>query len=96
MKSCWIQRRGPVCLTQDRDNGRHGWAGESRGVAVSSVPVIVSSGIAMASIVMGRSAIANRATTKGATTEGFRVDLDVAFILLPLQFHPLLAERRAC
>ncbi len=61
-----------------------------------SIPVIVISGIAVACIVMGRPAIAERPTTKAAITEVFRIDLDVAFILLPLQFHPLLAERRAC
>lgn len=61
-----------------------------------SIPVIVISGIALACIVMGRLVIAKRATTKSAIAEVFRVDLDVASILLPLQFHPLLAAKRAC
>lgn len=63
---------------------------------MSSIPVILISGMAMASIVMGRPAIAKRPTTKGAIPEVFLLDLDVVFILLPLQFHPLLTERRAC
>jgi hypothetical protein len=58
-----------------------------------SIPVILISGIAMACIVMGRPAIARCLSTKGAITEVFCVDLDVALILLPLQFHPLLAVR---
>jgi hypothetical protein len=61
-----------------------------------SISMIVISGIALACIVTSRPAIAKRSTTKVAITELFRVDLDVAFILLSLQLHPLLKAKRAC
>ncbi len=50
----------------------------------------------MACVVMSTPAIAKRPNTKDAITEVSRVDLDVAFILIPLQFHPLLTAKRAC